>query len=161
MEKELVLVDNTVLSNFALIERDDILNSLFKDLLYTTHEVLQELRLGEDKGILPKRDWRWIKILKIESSQEEFLFSLFTDTFGKGESSCLSIAKARTFKVLTDDLDARKLAQRIGIPISGTIGILVSAIREGILSINEGNAMLLKMVEKGYFSPLEKLDELI
>ena len=36
MEKELVLVDNTVLSNFALIERDDILNSLFKDLLYTT-----------------------------------------------------------------------------------------------------------------------------
>lgn len=62
MEKELVLVDNTVLSNFALIERDDILNSLFKDLLYTTNEVLQELKLGEDRGILPKRDFIQVQL---------------------------------------------------------------------------------------------------
>ncbi len=97
----------------------------------------------------------------IESSQEEFLFRLFIETFGNGESSCLSIAISRNFKVLTDDLDARKLAQRRGVPISGTIGVLVEAVREEVLSINEGNAMLSEMVEKGYFSPFEKLDDLI
>ena len=125
MGKEVVLVDNTVLSNFALIGREDILHNLFKDTLFTTKEVFRELKRGEDIGILAKRDWQWIKILKIESSQEEFLFRLFIETFGNGESSCLSIAISRNFKVLTDDLDARKLAQRRGVPISGTIGILV------------------------------------
>jgi len=161
VEKELILVDNTVLSNFSLIGREDILHSLFKDTLSTTKEVFQELKRGEDTGILPKRDWIWIKILKIESSQEEFLFRLFTKNLGKGESSCLSVAKARNFKVLTDDFDARKLAQRRGIPISGTIGILVEAIRERILSINEGNAILTEMIDKRYLSPFEKLDDLV
>jgi predicted nucleic acid-binding protein len=80
---------------------------------------------------------------------------------GKGESSCLSIALSRNVKVLTDDMDARKLAQRRGVPISGTIGVLVEAVREGLLSIAEGNITLLDMIEKGYFSPFETLDELI
>lgn len=73
----------------------------------------------------------------------------------------MSIAISRNLKVLTDDLDARRLAQRRGIPVSGTIGILVEAVRRGILSVDEGNAMLSKMTAKGYFSPFERLDELL
>ena len=110
---------------------------------------------------LLKRDWRWIKILRIESSQEDFLFRLFAAFLGKGESSCLSIAISRNLKVLTDDLDARKLAQRRGIPVSGTIGVLVEAVRIGILSVDEGNVMLSNMIAKGYFSPFERLNELL
>ncbi|MCW7070572.1 MAG: DUF3368 domain-containing protein [Methanophagales archaeon] len=79
---------------------------------------------------------------------------------GKGESSCLSIAISRDLKVLTDDRDARRLAQRRGVPVSGTIGVLVEAVREGLLSIEEANTMLSDMIEKGYFSPFETLDEL-
>lgn len=97
----------------------------------------------------------------MESSQEEFLFRLFAESLGKGESSCLSIAISRDLKVLTDDRDARELAQRRGVPVSGTIGILVEAIGEGLLSIEEGNVMLSDMIEKGYFSPFETLNELI
>jgi len=73
----------------------------------------------------------------------------------------LSVAISRNFKILTDDLDARRLAQRRGIPVSGTIGVLVIAIQKGILSSDEGNAMLSKMIAKGYFSPFERLDELL
>ena len=36
MEKEAVVADSTVLSNFALIGREDILAKLFKDTLFTT-----------------------------------------------------------------------------------------------------------------------------
>ena len=98
---------------------------------------------------------------EIEPSQEEFLFRLFSESLGKGESSCLSIAILRELKVLTDDMDARKLAQRRCVPVSGTIGVLVEAVRENLLSIEEGNTMLSEMIEKGYFSPFETLDELI
>jgi len=87
VEKEAVIADNTVLSNFALIRREDILDKLFEN--------------------------------------------------------------------------ARKLAHRRGVPISGTIGVLVEAIREGLLVIDEGNTMLSDMIEKGYFSPFETLDKLI
>ena len=161
MEKEAVVADNTVLSNFALIRREDILAKLFKDMIFTTEEVLEELKRGERRNVLPKRDWQWIRVLKIESSQEEFLFRLFAESLGKGESSCLSIAILRDLKVLTDDMDARKLAQRRGVPVSGTIGVLVEAVRGGLLAIEEGNTLLSEMIEKGYFSPFEILDELI
>jgi len=161
MVREGVVADNTILSNFVLIGREVILNKVFKNNFFTTEEVLEELKRGEDRGILPKGDWRWIKILKIQSPREEFLFQVFTASLGKGESSCLSIATTRNFKMLTDDLDARRLAQRRGIPVSGTIGVLVDAVRRGLLSSDEGNAMLSRMIAKGYFSPFEKLDELL
>jgi len=161
VEKEAVVADNTVLSNFALIEREDILAKLFKDTLFTTEEVLEELKQGEYRNVLPERDWQWIKVLKKESSKEEFLFRLFAESFGKGESSCLSIAISRDLKVLTDDKDARKLAQRREVSVSGTIGVLVEAVREELLSIEEGNTMLSDMIEQGYFSPFEALDGLI
>lgn len=161
MEKEVVLADNTVLSNFALIRREDILANLFKDTLFTTGEVLEALKRGEQRHVLPERDWQWIKVLKTESSREKFLFRLFGESLGKGESSCLSIAISRDLKVLTDDKDARKLAQRSGVPVSGTIGVLVETVREGLLSIEEGNAMLSEMIERGYFSPFDILDGII
>lgn len=99
-----------MLSNFALIGREDILAKLFKDTLFTTEEV---------------------------------------------------IAISRDLKVLTDDKDARTLAQRREVPVSGTIGVMVEAVRERLLSFEEANTMLSVMIEKGYFSPFETLDGLI
>jgi len=64
VEKEAVVADNTVLSNFALIEREDILAKLFENALFTTEEVLEELTRGEQRNVLPKRDWQWIRVLK-------------------------------------------------------------------------------------------------
>ena len=161
MEKEAVVADNTVLSNFALIGREDILAKLFENVIFTTEDVLEELKRGEQRNVLPKLNWQWIGVLKIESSEEEFLFRLFTESLGKGESSCLSIALSRDLKILTDDKDARKLAQRRGVPVSGTIGVLVEVVREDFFSIEVANIMLSDMIERGYFSPFETLDELI
>jgi predicted nucleic acid-binding protein len=39
--------------------------------------------------------------------------------------------------VLIDDLHARKAARRVGLPIKGTVGILLSARRQGHLSLQE------------------------
>lgn len=161
MVTEGVVADTTILSNFVLIGREDILNKVFRNNFFTTEEVLKELKRGEDRGVIPKGDWGWIKIVKIESPHENYLFQLFTGFLGKGESSCLSVAISQNFKVLTDDLDARRLSQRRGVPVSGTIGVLVEAVRRGLLSSDEGNAVLSKMIAKGYFSPFERLDELL
>jgi len=44
-------VDNTVLSNFALIRGEDILAKLFENMLFTTEEVLEELKRGEQRNL--------------------------------------------------------------------------------------------------------------
>lgn len=156
-----IIVDNTVFTNFAFIKREDILKKVFENNLFTSEAVLEELKRGEEKGILPKRDWNWIKVLKIEYEQEKHNFELISRRLGKGEAACLSLAVNRNLKVLTDDLDTRIWAQRRGIPVSGTIGVLIAAINKKIISLEEGNNLLLEMIECGYFSPYKTLDSLL
>jgi len=51
------------------------------------------------------------KQMKIEENR----LAVKAQLWGKGESSCLNIAISKDLKVLTDDRDARKLAQKKGV----------------------------------------------
>lgn len=155
------VVDNTVLTNFALINREDVLMKVFNGVLYTSNEVLQEFQLGKERGILPDIDWSWMRVLKIESEHEDHLFERLTERLGMGESACLSLAVNRNMKILTDDLDTRNYAQRLGVSVSGTIGVIVLAVKKGIISLEEGNNSLGEMVKNGYYSPYKILDSLL
>ncbi|NOZ59402.1 MAG: DUF3368 domain-containing protein [Euryarchaeota archaeon] len=158
MEEE-VVIDTTVLSNFSLVGRLDILEELFLKRLLTTEEVLGEIKVGIERKILPEIDIECIKTVKIES--ELPIYIKLREKFGKGEASCLAIALNRGLKLLTDDIDARRFAQRHGIPVSGTVGVLAAAVEEGIITLEEGNKLLSEMIEKGYYSPVESLDEVL
>lgn len=53
---------------------------------------------------------------------------------GRGESEAISLAlELRADRVLLDDLPARRLAQRLNIPVIGTLGILLAAKRKGLI----------------------------
>lgn len=161
MVKMKVIIDTTVFTNFVSIGREEILKKVFGDFCFTTEEVIKELLLGEERGTLPKRDLGWLKVLKIESGEEHQSFMFLNQRLGKGESSCLSLAIGRNLNLLTDDLDARKHAQRRGVPVSGTIGVLVIAIKREIISLGEGNNLLSNMIQMGYYSPCKGLDKLV
>jgi len=141
--KAKAIVDNTVLTNFALINREDILMEVFEGSLFISETVFSELRQGEERGVLPERDWSWLGVLRVESEKEQHTFELLRQKFGAGESSCLSLAINRNMSVLTDDFDARRYAQRIGIPVSGTIGVLVIAVKKNIILLEKGNGFRL------------------
>lgn len=81
--------------------------------------------------------------------------------FGRGEASCLAIALHRDAGILTDDLDARRFAQRGNIPVSGSIGILVKCVTNGHLSLEQGNELFSRMIQKGFYSPVESLDRFL
>ncbi|MBI5192282.1 MAG: DUF3368 domain-containing protein [Nitrospirae bacterium] len=155
------IVDNTVLTNFALMKREDILMRVFDGLLYTTNEVLQEYENGEKRGVLPNIDWNWLRVLNIESDKERPVYERFAQRLGSGESACLSHAVIKHMKILTDDLETRSCAQRLGISVSGTIGVLILAVKKGIISLEAGNKLLLDMIQNGYYSPYNSLDKLL
>lgn len=53
---------------------------------------------------------------------------------GKGESEVLSWAvKHPGYEAILDDLDARKCARSIGVPLRGTIGIILLAKKKGLI----------------------------
>jgi len=156
-----VIADNTVLTNFALIEGETILFNVFGSGLFTSEEVMKELREGEKKGLVPKREWSGLKSLAIESADEKRTFELLRLRLGKGESACLTIAIHRNLKVLTDDLDARRFAQRRGIPVSGTVGVLVLAVKTKSLTLQEGNRFMSELIGHGFYSPYKSLEKLI
>ena len=54
---------------------------------------------------------------------------------GPGETEAISLAlELRAERVILDDLPARVLAQRLGIPLIGTLGILLAAKRRGLVT---------------------------
>jgi len=154
----MVLVDNTVLSNFAKVNRLDLLRKAF-DRVYVTEQVLEEFRLGVKRGVLPNVDVDF-EVLKLKDEELE-LYNALRVKLGKGEASCLAIAKHRNMKVLTDDSDARKMANVLGVPVSGTIGVLVRCVKKGVISKEDGNRILREMIEKGFYSPISDLNEVL
>jgi predicted nucleic acid-binding protein len=155
----LLIADTTVISNFFLIGRLDLLEGI-KDLC-ATKEVWDELEVANKRGILEisQTDLK-AEILRMNEDETESFLRLCS-RFGRGEASCLAIALHRDAGILTDDLDARRFAQRGNIPVSGSIGILVKCVTNGHLSLEQGNELLSQMIQKGFFSPVESLDRFL
>lgn len=151
-----IITDATVLSNFASVGRLDILINTIE--VCTTKEVIEELKVCTEKGIFKFE----VDVEVVRMNREErSTFSRLIERFGKGEASCLAVGMHQMIKILTDDFDARKFAQRMGIPVSGTLGVLVKAIENGTISNREGNEILHKMIERGFYSPIDNLDKIL
>lgn len=155
----ILLLDNTVLSNFALVNRIELLTNALGNQSATTSQVLGEFENGVARGRLPETQLDWLEVLDMEA-EEELLFWELLARVNAGEASCLAVAAQRNGRVLTDDRDARKLAAQLKIPVSGTLGILLRLVQINVLALSEANDILGQMITGGYRSPVEKLEDL-
>jgi len=154
-----LVLDNTVMSNFALIGRIDWLRELWPDMLVTSEEAWAELQAGVRLGRIPDVDWSWLTILSLTGVEHEARDELMPP-LDRGEAACLALARSRGYAFLTDDRVARREARRLGVPISGTLGVLKSLVDEGYVSLEEANEALEQMIAWGYHSPVRSLREL-
>jgi predicted nucleic acid-binding protein len=161
-----LIVNNTVLSNFAFVDRLDLLKNIFQKV-YLTPKVYREVEEGIRDGyefqehtrkVMEAQEW----LIITEPNQRELeLYRNLLLRLGSGEASCLAIAKGRGWLFLTDDLNARKTAIQLDVRISGTIGVLRIAMEQGFIPIEEGNRLLHSMIDNGYFSPISDLSLLL
>ncbi|MCI5131400.1 MAG: hypothetical protein D3904_07700 [Candidatus Electrothrix sp. EH2] len=77
-----------------------------------------------------------------------------------GEASCLLIALHREWVFLSDDKAARNAAIQADVGVSGTLGVLLSLVKREFLGPEEGDGLLHRMIEHGYYSPVSSLREL-
>ena len=157
----MILLDTTVLSNYALVDQLHRLRLFARGRALATDVVLAEFEEGIARNLFSSPDITWIRRTRIRGGEEGRLFQRFSMRLGAGEASCLAVAIQRKHDFLTDDMDARKAALREGVRVSGSVGVLVNLINRELIHLEEGNRILRDFIASGYFSPVEKLDELL
>lgn len=155
-----ILLDNTVLSNFAVVQRPELLRVAFGDVLATSEEVFKELNAGILSGKLPALDWSWLPVWALDEA-ESIHYEHFLHSLNAGEASCLAIALVRGCRFLTDDRDARELAGLLQVPISGTLGVLIRLVDIDAIELGEAESLLIAMIAAGYRSPTTSLVDVL
>lgn len=155
-----VLLDNTVLTNFAQVGAESVVLNLWPEAACTTHAVLAEYDAGAAAGFLPDDAWRALPVIEL-TAEEASTARQFASRLGAGERTCLAAALHRSGRLASDDLDARRAAQRCGVRMTGTIGILVVSVRRGLQSHAGADALLASMLALGYRSPVKSISSLL
>jgi predicted nucleic acid-binding protein len=160
MEEITVLVNATVLSNFGAVGAMELLREAVEGKGGTTQEVWEEYQRGVELGRLPPTCLDWLPRL-VMNEEERRTFEGLCQRLGKGEASCIAVAFHRGFTVATDDRDARRIAQQMGLKVTGTLGILVHLVRAKRVSLEEANRLLEGMAQRGFFSPVSDIATLL
>jgi predicted nucleic acid-binding protein len=155
-----VLLDNTVLSNLAIVGQMDLVFHLWPDQAATTRAVLREYAAAAERGLLPRDAWRYLPVVEMTREESSLVLEL-SPRLGAGERSCIAVVHTRGGHFVSDDADARRAAQSLGVSVSGTLGVLVLAVRRDLLTLAQANILLADMIAAGYRSPLERLDRLL
>ncbi len=111
-------------SCFILLDKIDslsLLQNLFKTIT-TSPEIAKEF--GKP---LPE----WVQIKAVQDKNFQSALFLQVDA---GEASAIALAAENQPSLLIiDDLKGRKLAQRLNLTITGTLGLILTAKKEGVL----------------------------
>ena len=117
--KEPVVIDSACLIGLERIGQLDVLPSLF-DPLVITPEVEREF--GSTLS--------W---LRVESPADGSLVAALKMMLDDGEAAAIALACEYRWRIVLDDRRARSVAERLGLAIVGTVGVLVQAKRGGII----------------------------
>ena len=160
MTETLVLLDNTVLSNFSAVQQPGLAIEACPGRACTTEATLAEYLAATEGERFAENAWRDLPIIDL-TDREKQVAEAFPASLGAGERTCLAVAVARRSIFASDDLRARRVAERHGAKTAGTVGLLVMAIEARLVSLDQAEALLIAMIAAGYRSPVENLDALL
>jgi predicted nucleic acid-binding protein len=101
----------------------------------------------------------WWRPLAIREPEDQALFFELLQRWGKlernrGEAASIVLARRLGATAVIDDSQARRAAQTLGVPITGTVGILARLTVEGRLDELSAWAIHQGIVQLGFRSPL-------
>ncbi len=117
-----IISDTSCLIVLSNIDELDLLQKLYGQVI-TTIEVATEY--GQ---ILP--DW-----ISIKAPADAYSQKILEMQIDKGEASAIALALEITGSiVILDDYKARRIAEKLGMKITGTVGVLIKAKLNGIIN---------------------------
>jgi predicted nucleic acid-binding protein len=138
-----VVTDACILINFSILDRLDLLGTLPGFAFFLPGEVVHEVRRPEHQECLRRAleqgHLHPIEIIDVETLT---VFAELRRLMERGEAACLAVATTRGWLVASDEKRAflREAQSRLGAGrILNTPGLLVLAIRAGLLTVSEAD----------------------
>lgn len=139
-----MVIDTSALIALEKINLLHILGELYKKIL-VPDSVLEEFGEVSSPAIF---------IEKVESNLLNFFME--NANLGKGESAAILLALQGGHKIIVDDLKARKIAYKMGLQVTGTIGVLLKAQKTGL--IQSAYRYATKLQDQGFYIDNTLLD---
>lgn len=166
VETEPIVLDATVLSNFASSNSISWLTAVFTTLV-TAPVVHRELRHGLEHG----HEFLQPALTAVENDEIPVYypatngvtpteFPTLFDELDRGEAQALGIAERLDGAVATDDLPARRLAVERDVPKTGSVGLLVAGVLRDELSAATADEWLdVWQAKADYHRPVESVSD--
>lgn len=160
-----IVLDSTVLSNFASVDAIDWLIETFERPIVVP-AVQDELERGQDHGHLflaaaidPLGDELPLVEITEEQPPEQ---PDYVAPLDPGETESLLAAEEHDGTLASDDHKAREIAESRGIAVTGSVGMLGRGVKLDELDIETADEWLDTWInEFGYRSPVEHVRELL
>ncbi len=126
----------------------EICYSLFSSI-FITPEVESEIVSKDAPGKKELKNIINLSVITLDGKHKDMAkFMINKHGLDLGEASSISLCKQVSVSLFfTDDLDARIVAQKYGLNVHGTVGIIIRLFREGVLS-KKNTINLLKLLRE-------------
>jgi predicted nucleic acid-binding protein len=122
-ENKVVVTDTSCFILLQKINAIHLLHDLFATIV-TTPEIAKEY--GNPLPV-------WVIIQAVSNPTIQEKFNQYVDP---GEASAIALAlEIKSDYVILDDLEARKFAEKIGLSVKGTMGLLLSSKQKGLIPL--------------------------
>jgi predicted nucleic acid-binding protein len=151
-----VVANTTPLIALSHVGHLSVLKRLYGEIIIP-EAVYKELSVKKEsvckKAVDSSLDW-----IKVGHIQNQMAKAMYKTQLHEGEVEVMILSQeVEADVVIIDDANAKKYAKYLGLPVTGTLGVLIKAKREGY--VDELKPILYQMTEHGiYLSP--KLIEL-
>lgn len=139
-----VVVDTTPIISLQTIDSLELFEKIYHEII-VPRAVYDELEEGAAKPYYTDLShYSWIKIIEISQPRK---VTLFTE-LDKGELEVILLAEELACDLIVmDELMGRSYARKLGIPLTGTIGILLKAKSLGLIPAIK--PLLTELIDKG------------
>lgn len=151
-----VVSNTTPLISLLKLGRLDVLMELYQEILIPT-AVFEEIEAGKNKSFYRNlSNIDWVKIIKIENEDARRYFL----DLDKGEAEAIILAtEIGADLIIMDEKLGRFHAKHADLKVTGTVGVLIKAKREGI--INELKPLLFELRAKDVWISEKFIDEIL
>lgn len=142
-----VIVNSTPLIILCGIGKLNILKEVYEEIIIPSAVYTEVTAKADSACIQLQSAGDWIRVEQIKDHSEK---KMYKAKLHDGEVEVMILAQERKADlVILDDNAAKKTAKYLGLSVTGTLGVLVKAKRQGI--IKEVRPFLAEMRQKGFY----------
>lgn len=141
-----VVLNNTPLVAFWTLGRLDLLRDLFQEVLIP--QTVEDEFLATDRNARREAlaNAPWVKSIALSQPRRALAYA----GLDRGEAEVLALAEEQDARlVVMDERKGRRYAERVGLPLTGTLGVLLLAKEAGL--IEQVSDWTSKLQEAGLF----------